>query len=64
MLLQLSLIGLFGANTADLHLRTSKRQETFLSKSDTVLSGNNVVDPPASKEMIFFQEILVLLQLS
>jgi hypothetical protein len=39
VLLQLSRIGLFGANPAYLHLETPKLQGAFLSKTDTILNG-------------------------
>jgi hypothetical protein len=38
VLLPLSWIGLFGANTAYLHLEIPRLQEAFLSKTDTILT--------------------------
>jgi hypothetical protein len=35
-------------NTAYLHLETPKLQGAFLSKTETILTGNNVLDAPAS----------------
>jgi hypothetical protein len=41
-------IVLLVANRAYLHLETPKFQEVFLSKTNSILSGNIVLDAPAS----------------
>jgi hypothetical protein len=43
-LLQLSWIGLFGTKFAFLHLENPNFQEPFLSKTNSMLTGNNVLD--------------------
>jgi hypothetical protein len=62
--LQLSWIVLYGANMAYLHLENCDLLEVFLSKTNSILLGNNVVYYPFLTWMIFFQEIHVFLQLS
>jgi hypothetical protein len=46
--LQHCLIGLFETKRAYLQLMKPKLQEVFLSKNNTILTGNNVLDAPAS----------------
>ena len=64
MFLELSWIGLFGANIAYVHLETPQLQEVFLSKSNTILTGIQCAVAPASNMNGFLSEIHVFLQLS
>jgi hypothetical protein len=45
---KLRCIGVFGINTAYLHLQNSDFQEAFIPKTNSVKQGNNMVDAPAS----------------
>jgi hypothetical protein len=48
------------ANTAYLHLETPKLQGAFLSKTNTILTGNNVLEAAASNTDCFLsRDILV-----
>jgi hypothetical protein len=51
--LQLSFIGLFGANTLCVHNENSDMQEVFLSKTDSILTVDNVLYAPASNTVAF-----------
>jgi hypothetical protein len=46
--LQLSGKGLFGKQRSYLHLEKPYLQEVFFSKTNSILTGNNVLDAPAS----------------
>jgi hypothetical protein len=45
---KLRCIGLFGTNTAYLHLENSYLHEVFISKTNSVKQGNNMVDAASS----------------
>jgi hypothetical protein len=63
VILQLSWIGLCGANWAHVHLETPTLQEVFLWKHKLILTGNNMLDAATSSIDGLFGEIHVFLQL-
>jgi hypothetical protein len=63
--LQLSSIGLFGTNGAYLHLEKPKSQDTFLSKTKSILRGKQgVLDSVAPNIEVYFGVAHVFLQLT
>jgi hypothetical protein len=62
--LQLSWIGLFGVKTAKINPETSKWQKVFLSKTNSYLQGNNVLDAPTFHTNDFLQQIHLFHHLS
>jgi predicted small integral membrane protein len=64
MFLELSWIGLFGANIDYVHPETPQLQEVLLSNSNTILTGIQCAVAPASNMNGFLSEIHVFLQLS
>jgi hypothetical protein len=51
---QLSSIGLFGTKRAYLHLEKPKLQEIFLSETNSLLTGNNVLEAAAYNKTVLF----------
>jgi hypothetical protein len=62
--LHLSRIGLLGENRAYLHLETPKFRKYSFHNIYQFTQGNNMLDVPASKTMVFFRETHILPQLS